>query len=51
MGYMDDDDYFVVVKICRHKGKVYDPANCIETSRTIMTSIKAGKQKVIKYVL
>lgn len=51
IGYDDSDGYFVVVKICTHKDQVYDPANCIPTSRTIMAAAKSRKQKVIEYAL
>lgn len=51
IGYDDADGYFVVVKICTHKGQVYDPASCIEKSREIKSLAQSGKQKVIDYVL
>ena len=45
----DYQEYFVVVRPCTHKGKVYDPHDCIARAKALKTEVLNEKRTVIDY--
>jgi hypothetical protein len=47
----DSDGYFLVVRGCTHKGRVYDPHDCIQRAKSLKLEYLRGKWKSRDYEL
>jgi hypothetical protein len=45
----DHQWYFIVVRACTHKGRVYDPHDCIPRAKELRSEAQTGKRNVIGY--
>ena len=42
LGFDSKDGYFVVVRCCTHKQRVYDPTDCIDRAVKLKKEVEAG---------